>query len=143
MINAASVNRTEVTAIHEAEGLKKLEELLRESINRDFPERLSENIKENSQEDKRFLQQCENSVHMIDGHYCFDLPFRNVDPKMPINESQALERLSSLKRKLQKNEKFREDYTNFVNKILEKGYAEKGYAEKVPETDLGSCDTET
>ena len=51
-----SVNKAEVAAISEADQLRNLDRLVRETINMDFPERLIDDRKEHSQEDKRFLE---------------------------------------------------------------------------------------
>ena len=78
-----------------------------------------------SQEDKRFLEKIESGTSYIDGHYQMPLPFRNVDVKMPSNKGQAVLRAKWLKKKLLKNEDFCQDYTKFMQDILEKNYARK------------------
>jgi hypothetical protein len=126
-----SVNRAEVTAILEAEELHQLSQIYQKSVNLDFPEKLTDERKEHSVEDKRFLAKMESSLRLVDGHYEMPLPFRSDDIKLPNNKMQAVHRLTSLQRKLQKNQQFRTDYTEFMDKIIS-----KGYAELVPECDL-------
>ena len=130
MPNTAVVNRAQVIAIEE---LAQLDQTLRTSINQDFHERMKDEKKENSVEDVKFLVQCEKSVIMIDRHYCVDLPFREPDIQLPNNHSQGQQRLSSLKRKLMKDTKFKRDYVEFMEKIIE-----KGYAEKIPENEINT-----
>jgi len=98
--------------------------MLTESINLDFPERLIENKRENSIEDKIFMDQVSNSLYMDEGHCSITLPFRNKDVMFPNNSQQCLQRLNNLKRKFAKNSNFRDHYSEFMRKIIEKGYAE-------------------
>ena len=54
-----------------------------------------------------------------DGHYQIPLPFKHCH----CNKYQAAQRLSYLKRKFDKNEKFKADYIRFMEEIISKGYA--------------------
>ena len=101
----------------------------------DFPERLSDDKKEYSQEDKRFLASVNSSIFHKDGHYCIGLPFKAEDLKLPNNKFMAEKRLGSLKHKLQRNSELKNDYKEFMSKILC-----EGYAEQVPEEDLQRTD---
>ena len=130
-----AVNKAEVTAITEEEQLKHLDRLVRETINMDFPERLSDDKKEYSQEDKRFLASVNSSIFHKDGHYCIGLPFKAEDLKLPNNKFMTEKRLGSLKHKLQRNSELKNDYKEFMSKILC-----EGYAEQVPEEDLQRTD---
>ena len=78
-----------------------------------------------SQEDQRFMSIMNNNCQRVDGHYQLPLPFRNKDLKMPYNKKMAIQRILPLKRKFTKNPKFHADYTNFMNKLITKGYAQK------------------
>ena len=60
---------------------------------------------------------------MIEGHYHLPLPLRNEHVHLPNNREMVVKRALSLKRKLEKNDKFRADYSNFMNPLIEKGYA--------------------
>ena len=75
-----------------------------------------------SQEDKKFMTMMENECQFVDGQYVLPLPFRN-SITLPNNRNQAVQRANHLKRKLQKNDKFFNDYKNFMSTILDKGYA--------------------
>lgn len=43
---------------------------------------------------------------------------------MPNNHQQAQQRVLSLKRKLERNAQYHEEYTVFLENVIEKGYAE-------------------
>ena len=99
--------------------------MLTESINLDFSECLIEDKRENSIEDKIFMDQVSSSLYMDEGHFSIALPFRNKDVMLPNNWQQCLQlRLNSLKGKFAKNSTFRDHYSEFMRKIIEKGYAE-------------------
>ena len=73
-----------------------------------------------SREDGRFLKILEDGVRLSGGHFEVPLPFRDDNPKLPNNRRQALYRLEGVKRRMQRDPKYRLDYTNFVNGIIEK-----------------------
>lgn len=101
-----------------------LEKLLISQYNHDFNEKTSEEKRELSVEDKRFLEIANSSVLHIDGHYTLNLPFRKEDVQMPNNRLIAMQRLQSLKRKLKRNESFHKEYADFLNDVIAQGYAE-------------------
>ena len=115
--------------------IDKVEQLLVSQYNQDFSERASEDKPEMSVEDRKFMECANNSVMMKDGHYYLDLPFRKNDLVMPNNRSVAEQRLLGLKRKLEKNEHFKKEYINFVDDVIEKGYAEVVPPEQLERTD--------
>lgn len=123
------VNRVTIEQYCECD--MKLEELVKASINSDFPERAIEDKKEHSVEDKKFLSQVGGSISHENGHYSIGLPFRDNSVNLPNNMIQGQQRLESLKRKMLKNPQFRNDYISFMNKLFE-----KGFAEAVPEMQL-------
>ena len=84
-----------------------------------------------SQEDKKFISKVEKNIQRRDGHYVIPLPFRSFDINMPNNRNQALKRAIWQKKKMLHDENYRNDYINFVNKIIA-----KGYGRKVPEDRL-------
>jgi hypothetical protein len=57
------------------------------------------------------------------GHYKIPLPFR-TEPQLPNNKTMAMNRLMSLKSKLNKNPKERSDYIEFMNELIKNGDAE-------------------
>ncbi|MEM7299252.1 MAG: hypothetical protein AAF391_13420, partial [Bacteroidota bacterium] len=78
-----------------------------------------------SQDDLKFLEVMNSDVEKIDGHYVIPLPFREKNPSIVNNIKTAGRRLISLKRKFEKDEKFKNDYISSVSILLEKGYARK------------------
>ena len=78
-----------------------------------------------SQEDRRFLTKVKKGIHQRkDGHYEMQLPFKEARPLMPNNMASATQRLNQLKRRLEANKKYRDDYTRFMGEVIEKGDAE-------------------
>ena len=67
-----------------------------------------------------------------DGHYQIPLTFKHEDVRLPCNKYQAAQRLSYLKRKFDKNEKFKADYIRFMEKIIAKGYERKSAITAAP-----------
>ncbi|XP_046551173.1 uncharacterized protein LOC124260894 [Haliotis rubra] len=116
--------KTEI-AFKNAEEISRLDKMVKESMNFDFPERNIDDKNEMSQEDKEFIIAVSKSIHKQEGHYEIKLPFRRENVVMPDNSVQALHRLNGLKKKLSKHKKFHEDYKVFMKDILDKGYAEK------------------
>ena len=125
------VNRTELIAVSKVEEDRRLNQLLRDAINSDFPEGIINEKKEPSQEDRLFLNKVHSSRKVVDGHYEYCLPFRHGDIHLPDNKQQAVHRLKSLHRKMLNHSTFHQQYTAFMDQLLV-----KGYAEKVPEEEL-------
>ena len=67
----------------------------------------------------------DEGTKLKDGQYQIPLPFRQEDARLLCNKYQAAQRLSYLKRKFDKNEKFKADYIRFMEEIIAKGYARK------------------
>ena len=68
---------------------------------------------------------------MEDGNYFIDLPFKSKEVIMPNNRRQAEQRLTFLSKRFQKDENFKKDYTVFMDKVIN-----EGYAMEVPKNDL-------
>ena len=62
---------------------------------------------------------------MVEGHYRMPLPFKEGHHNLYSNRNLALQRLSQLKRRLNKGHEFKAHYTTFMAELLAKGYAEK------------------
>ena len=78
-----------------------------------------------SQDDIRFLDVLKEGIKRnIHGHYEMPLPFKER-PYLPDNKQLAMVRLSHLKRKLAKDDKYKEYYVRFMNEIIERGGAEE------------------
>ena len=109
-----SVNRTSISSV---------EELLIQQYNQDFTEHSYEK-KEMSAEDKQFMKIVSDSATLKDEHYYLKLPFRNVDVVLPNNRQIAEQRAHHLLKKFKRNESFHQEYSAFLNDVIEKGYAE-------------------
>ena len=120
------VNRAHLESVHHVHETdnSNLDRLLKHLINMDFPERIIEDKRENSLDDKKFLECMNRTIRFKDNHYSLDLPFRDPDVKLPNNSSQSLLRLKGLKNRLIKNPKLKKDYVDFMDKLLLKGYME-------------------
>ena len=102
----------------------------------DFSER-NNDIQAYSMDDKRFLAKVkEDIVHCEDWHYEIPLPFKKPNLKLPNNRCVALRRLNQLKRRFERDKKYRDDYITFMNGLLKNGYAEK-VTEKKSSVDQG------
>ncbi len=85
-----------------------------------------------SQEDIQFLQVLRGRIQQNEcGHLEMPLPFR-ARPHLPDSKRLALVRLKHLKRKLDRDPKFKNDYMKFMEGVFKDGDAEK--ADKQPET---------
>ena len=106
---------------------------LKDLYNMDFNERIIQDTPQKSMEDKQFMTAVTNSIKCENGHYTIGLPLKEPEVEFPDNRPQAEQRLASLKRKMQKNEMFKAEYTTFMSNLLT-----KGYAEEVPEEEARS-----
>ena len=61
----------------------------------------------------------------MDGHYELPLPLKDEDIQLLNNRAAAMKRLESLRRKFKKNDQFFREYKNFMEELMEKGYARK------------------
>lgn len=102
-----------------------LHELLVIHYNTEFNEKSYEDTKDLSCEDKQYMKIVKDSANIVDGHYSLRLPFRKDNISLPDNCHVAEQRLSSLKRKFPRIASFHEEYTNFLNDVINKGYAEE------------------
>lgn len=82
-----------------------------------------------SQEDILFLDKLKNGIKKnSQGHYEMPLPFKER-PNLPDNKQLAMVRLSHLKRKLSKDERYKEQYVKFMEEVIERGEAEEVHDE--------------
>ena len=76
--------------------------------NVEFAEKDSER-KSLSKEDEMFLNVMKNNIRLDDdGHYILPLPFRETNLNLPNNKLQALKRYSQVKRRMLRDEKYKE-----------------------------------
>ena len=111
------------TLVHHVRPVEDLNEIIRESTERDFWEKEVHATIENSLEDQAFLQHVSASTQHSDGKYCVGLPFREI-VSMPNNKDLAVRYTESLKRRLEKDPAYKESYVAQIEKYLEKDYAE-------------------
>ena len=67
----------------------------------------------------------ENSVCVVGGHYEVGMLWKGDIPWLPNNKQTAEARLQSLKRKLKRDENFHRKYREFMENVIQKGYARK------------------
>ena len=68
----------------------------------------------------------------MEGQYEMPLPLKHSDINLPNNKVLARRRLDALRRRLEKDEKYRNHYFAFMDEMVN-----RGHAEKVPESSLG------
>ncbi|KAG1651579.1 hypothetical protein GQR58_026910 [Nymphon striatum] len=84
-----------------------------------------------SVEDERFMKIMETGCRKeLDGHYSMPLPIRSTKYLPKNNKSMAIKRFKQLQGRFRKNVKFKEDYVDFIDEVLQ------NYAEKVPEKEI-------
>ena len=109
---------------------------LKNYFNQDFNESLADERKMMSVQDKRALKIFEESAHLVNGHYQIAIPCKQGQPCMPNNRRLAEQRLGHLKRRLILDPALKQRYANFIDDLLD-----KGYARRVPDQ-LLSCNDE-
>ena len=78
-----------------------------------------------SKEDKKFIDILTDGIAYRNGQYEVPLPMKDNVCNLPHNRIMANNRLKPLKKRLESNPKYREDYVTFMDKVLGSGYAEK------------------
>ena len=85
-----------------------------------------------SQEDLQFLSILQDGIKKNDAGHCqMPLPFRQP-PSLSDNRSMAITRLNQLKRRLERNATYCNEYVHYMNELIK-----RGDAELIPETDKG------
>ena len=79
-----------------------------------FPEILIDSNRDNSIDDKYFLEQVNESVGFEKGHYYITLLISNQDVKLPNNASQGLQRVKRFQSTMTKNPNFKDDSVAFM-----------------------------
>ena len=78
-----------------------------------------------SLEDRKFLEIVKGGIRQLpNGHYELPLPIRNDLLKLPNNHTMAYNRLRSLRKRFSSDKTYLKHYIEFMNAMLEKGYAE-------------------
>ena len=79
-----------------------------------------------SHEDRLFLKIVEQGIsHKDNGHYELPLPFKTPNLLLPDNRHIVLRHLMRLKHKFASDPKYKEEYVDFMEKMISNGYAEK------------------
>ncbi|XP_068205273.1 uncharacterized protein [Palaemon carinicauda] len=76
-------------------------------------------------EDTRFVKRCQDDIEFRDGHFQLPMLFRDRNVNIPNNKKQAVSRAKWQRRKMKNSEDYRQQYTAFMDKLFEKGYAYK------------------
>lgn len=83
-----------------------------------------------SQDDIHFIEIMEEQITQDDsGHYVMPLPFKSLPPTEIDNKKQTVVRLNCLKKKLQANPKYYQDYQKFMKEIMDRGDIEEASGE--------------
>ena len=119
-------NRERACTFHVTKSVKEIinPQEIRRIMESDFSER-SADRNPISLDDLKFLEQLKSGIHKLpNGHYEMPLPFRSGLPELPNNKILALRRLQGLKNRMQKDQRYHQHYTSFMNDLLQRGYAE-------------------
>lgn len=101
------------------------------ALESDFKE-VRENDKTVSQEDLIFLDKLKEGIRKDEqGHYEMPLPFKER-PYMLDNRLLAEIRLNHLKRRLSRDERYKEDYVKYMSDIIKRGDAEEAKDDGLP-----------
>ena len=93
----------------------------------DFSEHREARTQGFSKEDRRFLNLAETGIHRCDdGHYELPLPLKTSFKGLLNNRKDAVRRTFYLKKPfaLPNNPEFKEEYMNFIKKMIDNGYAD-------------------
>ena len=89
----------------------------------DFDDKIRDETKSMSVEDKLAMQKMESSISFENGHYRLGLPWRDESSRLPNNMTLAHARLQQLRRKLTHDPSLHQKYADTVNDYIAKGYA--------------------
>jgi len=98
----------------------------------DFADTQCSAIASMSKEDKYALNFMERCVTFENGHYVLPLMWRPDALELPCNRNMALNRMASLKRRLQRDQDLRRSYVETVQNYSENGYAREVPVERIP-----------
>ena len=87
--------------------------------------KISINYNKLPRSDRRFLDLMDQKEVKKDGHYELPLPLKDEDIRLSSTRAAAMKRLESLRRKFEKDDQFFKEYKNFMEELMEGGYARK------------------
>ena len=102
----------------------QFQRMVEDFYNRDFTDCFVDDTTEMLQDERRFMQNAKK-IQLNDGHYQIPLPFKDHVVSVPNNKQQALSRITWLKKRLENDPKFHDDYSAFMKELVDKGYARK------------------
>ena len=76
-------------------------------------------------DDRKFVTILQNGIRKVNGHYVMPLPFKHTNPVLPNNKTLALQRFNGLRKRIQRDHRYREHYIKSMNDLTEKGFAER------------------
>ncbi|XP_071956811.1 uncharacterized protein [Antedon mediterranea] len=85
-----------------------------------------------SRNDLQALQMMQESTKLKNGHYQVSMPWKSPPEEFPNNKAVALKRLNLLKSRLIKESTLHTKYTDFMNDLLLKSYAEEALQKDQP-----------
>ena len=95
-------------------------------LENDFVDSKQDNSKPLSRNDKKFVNLMTEGIRVTDGqHFEMPVPFKDSKPILPNNKEVAKKRLGLLRKRFQRDPKYKDDYTAFMKDIFDRGYAEK------------------
>ena len=103
----------------------KLSEQFEEFCNLEFNDSSYEPQASMWQNDRKALRIMEDSAELSNRHYEIALPWKNDPPLLMNNKLQARQRLYPLKKRLHKDPSLHKKYTEFMDDLINKGYARK------------------
>ena len=114
--------------VQEMESVKEIvsPQAIQQMFQLDFnDQKIGANERGYSQEDKRFIGIVREGIQYHNGHYVIPLPFRKSNVVMQNNKDQAAKRAIWQRKKMLRDENYRNDYVNIVNDVIAKGYTRK------------------
>ena len=76
-------------------------------------------------EDQMFLKRMKENAVLVKGHYQTPLPLKDPDVKFPNNRKQPEKRLEGLQKQLKRDQKFFQQYKQFMEDMISNDYVEK------------------
>ena len=86
-----------------------------------------------SKEDKQFIEITSSRKQLENKHYEIPLPFKESLVELECNISMAEQRLQYLKRKMDRDSKYKHEYTSFMSEMID-----NKFCESVPECELSN-----
>ncbi|XP_050417733.2 uncharacterized protein LOC126831129 [Patella vulgata] len=102
----------------------ELNQQFEQFCNYEFNDSIDDTLVTMSREDSKALSVFEQSINLVDGHYEVSLPWKHDQLQLPNPRIMAEHRLMLLKRRFLKDAVLFEKYSEIINELLSKKYAE-------------------